>query len=47
MRTIEGEKVSDSANSKKLPLVETAKGIILEVKGQFLPTITDGVSLPI
>ena len=46
VRTIEGEKVSASAKSKKLTLVERAKGIILEVKGQFLPTLTDGVSLP-
>ena len=47
VRTINGEKVSDSAKSKELTLLEKAKGIILEVKGQFLPSLTEGVSLPI
>lgn len=46
VKTLEGEKVNDSVSCKKLTFVERARGRIEEVKGQFLPTLTHGVSLP-
>ncbi|VUT25018.1 MAG: CRISPR-associated endonuclease Cas9 [Candidatus Methanolliviera sp. GoM_oil] len=47
VRSINGEKIDASVKSKKLKLLEKAKGIILEVNRQFLPSLTEEVSLPI
>ena len=44
LRSVDGSKIGASVNSKKLTLLERAKGIIQEVRA-IPPTLADGVSL--
>jgi N6-L-threonylcarbamoyladenine synthase len=45
LRKLDGTKVHASARAEDLQLLERAGTLLMEVKGQFLPTLSDGVSL--
>jgi len=46
IRKLDGTKIHASAKAEDLQLLERAKTLLMEVRGQFLPTLADGVSLP-